>query len=224
MFIFLGHDKTTLTFKNTLVHDEIQNHIDCRYISACEAFWRIFSFKIHSKHPAVQLLAVHAENLHQVYFNEDSNLEQVLQNEQRTHLTAFFENNRKERLKPLPLNQRQAPNGTIMPHGYELKYLQYPKYYTWDNKNKLWVRRKDRNKKKIKIGRMWWIPPATGETFYLRMLLNYIEGPSDFEDLKDGCSTYQQACIEKGILKSDKGNILYFFFTHKYIWLFKQKF
>jgi hypothetical protein len=33
-----------------------------RYVSSNEAFWRIFSFPIHEKHPTVVHLAVHLEN------------------------------------------------------------------------------------------------------------------------------------------------------------------
>ena len=43
----------------TLRFDEIQNFQDARYIGPHEACWRILGFSIHSRDPAVQLLAVH---------------------------------------------------------------------------------------------------------------------------------------------------------------------
>ncbi|XP_074284292.1 uncharacterized protein LOC141608843 [Silene latifolia] len=36
--------------------DEIKRFYDCRYLSACEAVWRIFGFDIHYRTPAVERL------------------------------------------------------------------------------------------------------------------------------------------------------------------------
>jgi hypothetical protein len=154
-------------------------------------------------------LTVHEPNAHNVYFAESTPLWTVIQRKQGTHLTAFFENNQKEKQRPLSLSTRTTSKGTVLPHGYEIKYLDYPKFYTYDKPNKIWIRRtKKGQKKSMTVGRMWWIPPRTGETFYLRLLLNYAFGPTSFEDIKQGAQTYQKACIELGILQSDKGTFL----------------
>ncbi|XP_052165157.1 uncharacterized protein LOC127782122 [Oryza glaberrima] len=34
--------------------DEISNYMRCRYLSSCEAIWRIFGFKIHGRKPSVE--------------------------------------------------------------------------------------------------------------------------------------------------------------------------
>jgi len=42
--------KITTTHKDsteTPVIDEIKQYYDCRYISPCEAVWRVFAFDIH---------------------------------------------------------------------------------------------------------------------------------------------------------------------------------
>ncbi|XP_048503029.2 uncharacterized protein LOC104884879 [Beta vulgaris subsp. vulgaris] len=39
--------------------DEIKMYYDCRYISACEAVWRIYGFPIHHRTPAVERLSFH---------------------------------------------------------------------------------------------------------------------------------------------------------------------
>ena len=44
------------------VVDEIQQYYNFRYISACEASWRIFSFDIHHRIPAVERLSFHLPN------------------------------------------------------------------------------------------------------------------------------------------------------------------
>jgi len=39
--------------------DEIQHYLDYRYISPCEAYWRIFAFPIHGRNLAVERLFFH---------------------------------------------------------------------------------------------------------------------------------------------------------------------
>jgi hypothetical protein len=39
--------------------NEIREYIDARYLSTCEALWRIFEFDIHFRVPSVERLAVH---------------------------------------------------------------------------------------------------------------------------------------------------------------------
>ena len=52
-------------------------------------FWRILSFPIHERSPAVVHLAVHLQNGQRVYFLE-SNVQQRALNPPDTKLTAFF--------------------------------------------------------------------------------------------------------------------------------------
>jgi len=63
-YIFKGHDRavvaitphsTSLTVDDT-VSDEISQYVDCRYIGAMEAVWRILHFPLHDRHPAVQVI------------------------------------------------------------------------------------------------------------------------------------------------------------------------
>ncbi|GJZ17940.1 DNA helicase [Tanacetum coccineum] len=49
-----------------IVIDEIKNYLDSRYIGPHEACWRLFEFDIHYREPAVQVLAVHGENMQRV--------------------------------------------------------------------------------------------------------------------------------------------------------------
>ncbi|XP_071726843.1 uncharacterized protein [Rutidosis leptorrhynchoides] len=48
--------------------DEIQNFIEARFICLHEACWRIFNFPIHHREPAVQIVAVHLENMQLMKF------------------------------------------------------------------------------------------------------------------------------------------------------------
>ena len=58
------------------------------------------------------------------------------------------------------------------------------------------------------IGRVYMIHPNQSECFHLRLLLNYVEGPTSFESLRtvDGVihATLEAACFALGFLESDE--------------------
>ncbi|MCH86997.1 helicase-like protein, partial [Trifolium medium] len=58
--------------------DEIKQYLDCRYVSPSEACWRIFSFPIHARRPAVERLYFHLLGEHSVYYNDDDRVEDIL--------------------------------------------------------------------------------------------------------------------------------------------------
>ncbi|XP_073017823.1 uncharacterized protein [Primulina eburnea] len=61
-YINKGHDRVTASFYQSLDNenfgktvDEVNMYYDCRYISPCEAAWRIFGFEIQYRDPPVEL-------------------------------------------------------------------------------------------------------------------------------------------------------------------------
>uniref|UniRef100_A0A453HZ10 Helitron helicase-like domain-containing protein n=1 Tax=Aegilops tauschii subsp. strangulata TaxID=200361 RepID=A0A453HZ10_AEGTS len=58
------------------------------------------------------------------------------------------------------------------------------------------------------IGRIYYAQPTSGEKYYLRMLLNTVEGCRSYEDIRtvDGVvhPTYKSACYALGLLNDDK--------------------
>ncbi|GBP51524.1 hypothetical protein EVAR_44500_1 [Eumeta japonica] len=178
-------------------NDEILMYQMGRYINSNEAAWRIFSFPIHEREPAVQHLAVHLENGQRVYFTKDSARKIASEPPQNTTLTAFFQ-----------LCQTD-------PFAKTLLYVDVPIYYTWDKTRKIFQRRKQgmpeeghpEIMKTNAIGRVYTIHPNNAECFYLRMLLHEIRGPTNFTDLRtiDGyiCHTYREACQRLGLLEND---------------------
>jgi hypothetical protein len=42
--------------------DEIKKYLDCRYVYASEAAWRIFKFDMHERFPIVERLQYHLPN------------------------------------------------------------------------------------------------------------------------------------------------------------------
>ena len=106
------------------VNNEVENYRNGRYISTNEAFWRIYSFPLHERYPAVVHLTVHIENGERIYFNNNQDLRDVVANRRKTTLTAYFE-----------LCQEDL-------FARELIYPEVPKYYTWCTTNKEWKRRR----------------------------------------------------------------------------------
>nr|GEW76574.1 DNA helicase [Tanacetum cinerariifolium] len=60
-----------------IVIDEIKNYLNSRYIGPHEACWSLFEFDIHSRERAVQVLAVHKENMQRVVFRERDQLQDI---------------------------------------------------------------------------------------------------------------------------------------------------
>ncbi|XP_074305335.1 uncharacterized protein LOC141640430 [Silene latifolia] len=58
--------------------DEIKRYYDCRYLSACEAVWRIFVFDIHYRTPAVERLQFHLPGEQSVVFDDEDPIDEVL--------------------------------------------------------------------------------------------------------------------------------------------------
>ncbi|XP_071686773.1 uncharacterized protein [Rutidosis leptorrhynchoides] len=89
-------------------------------------------------------------------------------------------------------------------HALSLTYAKIPKDYVWNQDAKIWTRRKLRTC----IGRIVYSNPASGERYYLRMLLNIVKGPRSFEEIRtvDGTlhPTFKDACFAHGLLNDDK--------------------
>ena len=72
--------------------DEIAEYIKSRYLSWCEAVWRLLGFEIHEKFPAVERLHVHLPGMNVVAVAEDDDLEEVLNDpdSSKSTLTEWF--------------------------------------------------------------------------------------------------------------------------------------
>ncbi|KAL6574843.1 hypothetical protein OROMI_012128 [Orobanche minor] len=64
-YINKGNDRITVAFAKSadtnlnVVVDEINQYYDCRYVSACEAVWRMLGFQIHYRDVSVERLSFH---------------------------------------------------------------------------------------------------------------------------------------------------------------------
>ncbi|XP_072074145.1 uncharacterized protein [Arachis hypogaea] len=85
-----------------------------------------------------------------------------------------------------------------------LTYSEFPSKFVWKPLLRKWFPRKSHSV----IRRIFFVPPGSGEIYYLRLLLNFVRGPTSFEDIRtiDGILylTFREACYAQGILDDDK--------------------
>ena len=168
--------------------DEIEEYIKSRYLSACEAAWRLLGYEIHEKTPAVERLYVHLPGMNILTCHEEEDLQDILDNpdSQISMLTQWF-----------VTNQNNSDART-------LTYCEFPSKWTWNPDSKSWTRRKS---KTPKIGRLRFIHPTNGEAFYLRMLLMVVKGAKSYEDVRTYQNvvypTFREACKARGLIGDD---------------------
>ncbi|XP_071738385.1 uncharacterized protein [Rutidosis leptorrhynchoides] len=83
-------------------------------------------------------------------------------------------------------------------------YIEFPRHYVWNATKRKWtVRTRQRT-----AGRIHFVPLKSGETYYLRILLNKVKGPTCFEEIRtvNGIlyDSYKDACYAIGLLADDK--------------------
>jgi len=108
--------KITTTHKDsteTLVIDEIKQYYDCRYISPCEAVWRIFAFVIHHRWPPVQRLTFHLLYEQPILFKDNEDIDEILNTNEhkQTMFLSWFEANK------------------VYSQGRNLTYFEYPRHF-----------------------------------------------------------------------------------------------
>ena len=197
--------------------DEIQEHINCSWYGDTNSFWRLFEFKLNEMQPSVQKLAIHLPGQQCVTYDPEKvqteeQLRHVMENQERTTLTSFFE-----------LNQRD-------PEANKYLYPDILRHYSWvrsSNKKEEVKTFKKRTRRcgygeisvedglSNQLGRIPIIVPGRperDELYYLRLLLHHVPGPKGFDDLKTVtladqtskvCNTFRQACVERGLCEGD---------------------
>ncbi|KAM0931492.1 hypothetical protein ACQ4PT_000481 [Festuca glaucescens] len=169
------------------------NHLveQFRYLSACEACWRMFGYDIQGRQPSVERLVVHLPSMNKIIFHENDPLVSLVDNSLRykTMLTEWFVANQ---------NHLDARS---------LTYLDFPTAWVWDAPNRVWNRRVKKRKIASKIGRIYHVHPSCGELFFMRMLLLVVTGATCFEDLRryDGTlyDTFKHVCQARGLVGDD---------------------
>ncbi|XP_019151941.1 PREDICTED: uncharacterized protein LOC109148663 [Ipomoea nil] len=194
-YVNKGNDRVTTEFMSTSVNavngdvvDEISMYYDCRYISACEATWRLFGYVIHYRTPPVKMLNFHLKHQQNVVYGEDQSLDEIVESQtvKQSQFTTWFEANKKYE------------------DAQSLTYAEFPSKFVWRQDLREWHQRK----KGFSIGRFFYVPPGYGELYYLKCLLNIIRGPSSHEDIRTVGwvihKSFRDACYEYRLLDDDK--------------------
>ncbi|RZB57750.1 hypothetical protein D0Y65_046418 [Glycine soja] len=191
---FDGYDRVTAvvihdangTLENAISqNDEIKEYVDCRYISPCEATYRIFGFPIHARKPVVERLHFHLPGQHSVFYEDDDDIDDILSKPSisDSKFLAWMNSNK------------------CFSEGRNLTYSQFVSKFVYNQKARSWNLRKKGNT----IGRLIWVPPTIGELFYLRMMLTTCKGATSFEDITTIENviypTYREACFVMGFLQ-----------------------
>ncbi|KAL5177308.1 ATP-dependent DNA helicase PIF1 [Glycine soja] len=159
-----------------------------RYICPYESTWRIFGFPIHGRKHDVERLHFHLPGQHSVLYEDYDDIDDVLSKPSISYSNFISWMN---------TNQNSVERRN-------LTYAEFVSKFIYNQKKRCWHLRK----KGYTIGRLLWVPPITGELFYLRMMLTVCKGPTSFEDLRtvDNVQypTYKEACFAMGFLQDDK--------------------
>nr|GEW37195.1 hypothetical protein [Tanacetum cinerariifolium] len=175
-------------YRSILHHaDEIEQYLNYRYISACEACWKLLSFELHYRSIAVERLAFHEEGCNRVYFRDDDDVENVFK--RATNAMSKF------------TGWMRAKE--IYPEGRHLLYADYPTEFTWHASDKEWRPRKSG----MSIGHIYYVHLSMGEIYYLRMLLNHVPGATSHTFIRTVdriiYPTYMSACKALNLLGDD---------------------
>ncbi|XP_072064317.1 uncharacterized protein [Arachis hypogaea] len=159
-----------------------------RYISPCETAWRIIGYDIHYRDPSVVRLSFHLPEEQTVVFDDNVTLDKVQEKAtvKESMFLAWFEAKKK-------YNSAK-----------ELTYVEFPSKFVWNAKEREWAPRRSHNV----ISRIFFVPPSSGELYYLRVLLNLVKCPTCYTDIRfhNGVThgSFRDACYVRGLLDDDK--------------------
>jgi len=168
--------------------DEIQEYLDCRYVSIVESCWWIFEFSLQHQYFSIQKLQYHLPGEQLVVFSDKKDLFSI-GNEleaQKTMLTMGFEANKK------------------YPQARHTTYLNSPPpQCVWNHSSRSWTV----CQKGSSIDRLSFAHPNCGERYYLRVPFTKICGATSFEDTRTIRGvlhlTFKSACMALGFLDDD---------------------
>ncbi|GKE45453.1 putative DNA helicase, partial [Tanacetum coccineum] len=185
-YINKGPDRVTVAVDGEEV-DEIKDFYDCRYLSACDAAWRIYGFDIHYRTPPVERLPF-LQDEQSAIFDATESIDYTL--EKSSINEAKF-------VQWMELNKTDDFASTLL-------YAEIPKYYVWNTQKRIW----DQRQRGFSLGCIHHVPPCWGELFYLHVLLNKVKGPKEWSELKTFEKvvylTYKDAYYARGLLQDDK--------------------
>lgn len=136
------------------MNNEVDQFLNCRYISACEAAWRAFRFPIHHHSPSVERLSFHLPNKQPVVFSANQNIASILDNPRvlESQFLSWMEMNKNDDI------------------ARKLTFSEFPNKFVFNKKERKWKIRE----RGYSFGRMPHISPTAGELYYLWLLLTQV--------------------------------------------------
>ncbi|XP_015933942.1 uncharacterized protein LOC107460125 [Arachis duranensis] len=133
-------------------------------------------------------LTFHLPGEQNIIFKDDDDLEEIVEEEEGkcTMFLAWMEANKK------------------FEAGQTLTYAEFPNQFVYDRESRVWHPRK----RGYSIGRLNYVPPGTGDIYYMRILLAVQRGCTTYESIRtvNGItySSFQDACYSMGLLCDDR--------------------
>jgi hypothetical protein len=193
-YVYKGHDQAEFVVNadqndtDDGVINEIKQYRNARFITPPEAVYRIFGFPIFRVYPSVLQLQLHLPGMQTVTYNDDDNLEDVVNRpgSDRTTLTEYFKKNREDQ------------------SARKILYREFLEHYRWMKGRKIGQTRKQAS---AQVGRIVYANPAEGDRYFPRVLLNHVRGATSFEDLRTvagvTCCIFREACEKRGLIETD---------------------
>ncbi|XP_050878249.1 uncharacterized protein LOC127082069 [Lathyrus oleraceus] len=138
--------------------------------------------------PNKENLETSAVSQNSVYYTDFDRINTVLEKPSVTEsmFTSWFEANCK------------------YPEAQNLTYSKFVSKFVYVKKKREWKPRQ----KGYTIGRLIWVPPTTGELYYLRLMLTHVKGPRSYNDIKIvnnvKYDTSRDACFAMGFIGDDR--------------------
>eukprot|EP00794_Sanderia_malayensis_P011640 gene11640-biopygen9314 len=178
-----GHEEANA--RQDIVHDEIRQYMNSRYVGPHQAVYKLMQYEMHDKSHTIIRLAIHLPHQQPVYFTHP---EQAAQRNTDSMLMAYFS-----------LNQREE-------NAHRYLYQDIPEHYTYNKSAKQWQQRKRRSAKGV-IGRIYNVLLSDPERFALRLILLHRKGATSFKDIRtvDGIThnTFKNAARAMSLLEDD---------------------
>jgi hypothetical protein len=189
-YVYKGTKTATAHVKNE--NDEIRQFSDGRVTSAAEAMWAVLRFDSHSQSPSVQRLGCNLLDNPAVVFRADDAPDDILAAADDalsapSHLKAWFNLNR------------------VDVFARTLTYIEIPEFYTWNQANQSWCRRKNGTKC---LGRIHPVDFCDRERWAMRTLLLHARGCTCADDIRTVCDevkdTFWEAAVAAGLFEDDR--------------------
>ncbi|KAL8276810.1 hypothetical protein RQP46_010741 [Phenoliferia psychrophenolica] len=191
-YLYKGPDEANVRLTDSRDKSSPDDFFNARYLSACEAAWRIFAFNIVKKEPSVSSLSVHLPDQQRVQYHRNAGSSSV-----------------SDLIRYLELRPRTEPflSMTYVQYFEAVSFAPFNPSNPLPPQHHLELQSRDpnvrRNIVKLRtrgdhVARLQTIPPGRGEPFYLRAILQHGAATS-WDDLYSHEGVRHQSFAEKAV-------------------------